>query len=289
MRWLLFAIAILFHSSSFARSYDDVMQSGFISIAVYRDFPPYSFLEDEIPRGIDIEIGRQIAAEMGLEPRWFWLTADENLEDDLRNGIWKGAILDSDKQVADIMLRVPYDREFAYAIDGYGQAKNERVVMFAPYHRESWRIVRDTAKTGTVRNLAIFRYEKIGVEIDSLPDFFLSGTLGGQLRENVVHFPTVFEALEAMSAGELGAVAGMKSQLEWGLSQQKAQFDISADGFEQLLRKEWDIGVAADSSYRQLSYAIEEILETMVRDGAIKKIFSAYQVNFQTPEFYSNN
>jgi polar amino acid transport system substrate-binding protein len=267
-----------------ARKYDDVIESKYIEFAVYRDFPPYSFLKDGKPAGIDVDIGKRIASDMGVEARWLWLTADENLDDDLRNAVWKGSVVD--RKVADVMLRVPYDREYAYAQDGYGLPRNDMVVMSSPYHKESWKLVRDINKTRKVRNLAIFQYQPIGVEIDSLPDFFLVGTLQGRLRENVHHYPTVFAAISDLKAGKLSAVAGMRSQLEWGLPNRSENLDIDDDGLESLGRKSWDIGIAIKDSYRQLGYAVDGVIVTMVKNGDMEKIFSSYGVSYEQPSMY---
>jgi len=277
---MAFAIANTAH----ARKHDDVIKSQYIEFAVYRDFPPYSFIKDGQPAGIDVEIGKHIASEMGVEPRWLWMTADETVDDDLRNAVWKGSVVD--RKVADVMLRVPYDREYSYAQDGYGLPRNDMVVMLAPYHKESWKLVRDISKTGKVRNLAIFQYQAIGVEIDSLPDFFLVGTLQGRLRENVHHYSTVFAALTDLKAGKLSAVAGMRSQLEWGLDNKPSNFDIDDDGLEALGHKSWDIGIAIKDSYRQLAYAVDAVISSMVENGEMEKIFSHYRVSYERPSMY---
>lgn len=277
---MAFAIANTAH----ARKYDDVIKSQYIEFAVYRDFPPYSFIKDGRPAGIDVEIGKHIASEMGVESRWLWMTADETVDDDLRNAVWKGSVVD--RKVADVMLRVPYDREYSYAQDGYGLPRNDMVVMLAPYHKESWKLVRDINKTGKVRNLAIFQYQAIGVEIDSLPDFFLVGTLQGRLRENVHHYSTVFAALTDLKAGKLSAVAGMRSQLEWGLDNKPSNFDIDDDGLEALGHKSWDIGIAIKDSYRQLAYAVDAVISSMVENGEMEKIFSHYRVSYERPSMY---
>ena len=39
-----------------ARSLDDIKDSGLIRIAVYTDYPPFSFIEIDNPTGIDINI-----------------------------------------------------------------------------------------------------------------------------------------------------------------------------------------------------------------------------------------
>lgn len=267
------------------RNLDEVVASGFIEIAVYRDFAPYSYLNAAgEPEGIDIEVGKLIARELGVEPHWFWLTADESVEDDLRNAVWRGSVFD--RKVADVMLRVPYDSEYSYAIDGYGLPKHEHVVMFGPYHAESWAIARDLAKTGDVRNLAIFRFQKIGVEIDSLPDLLLSGTFNGQLRDNVVHYASIFQALDALKSAELSAVAGMRSQLDWGLRDLPERYDVDDDGLQSVARLRWDIGAAVKQSHRQLAYAIEAVLDAAVRDGRLQALFAAAGIQYLQPAFF---
>lgn len=282
---LLYALLVLMTASfAHARTYDDVIASKYIEFAVYRDFAPYSFMQEGEPAGIDVELGKSIARELGLEARWLWLTADESVDDDLRNAIWKGSVIDRKK--ADVMLRVPYDREYSYAQDGYGLPRNDMVVMLAPYHKESWQLVRDLNKTGEVRNLAIFQYQAIGVELDSLPDFFLVGTYQGRLRENVHHYSTVFGALKDLNAGKLSAVAGMRSQLEWGLPNRPGNFDIDDDGLESLGRKTWDIGIAIKENYRQLGYAVNDVITAMIENGDMEKIFTQYRVSYHLPSTY---
>ena len=269
------------------RTLDDVLASGFIEIGVYRDFAPYSFEDaDGNAAGIDIAVGRLIAEGLGVEARWHWITADESVEDDLRNNVWKGSLFD--RAVADVMLRVPYDREYSYAIDGYGLPKHENVVMFGPYHAESWAIARDLEKTGEVRNLALFRFQKIGVEVDSLPDLFLSGAYGGQLRANLVHHARIADAVGELENGAVSAVAGMRSQLEWYLRGRGSRYDVDDDGLQELARLRWDIGAAVKHTHRQLAYAIEEVLDAAVRDGRLRAVFETVGVTWLEPSLYTD-
>ena len=100
---ILFLICVALSSYANARSYEDIIESGQITIAVYNDYPPYSFLQDGEPAGVDIEIGKHIAKGLGVSVEWLWINADENLEDDLRNAIWKGHIIT--RQKADDVAR----------------------------------------------------------------------------------------------------------------------------------------------------------------------------------------
>lgn len=286
LRHALFTLAAMFIAAvdASARSYEDILESGYISVAIYRNFPPYSFEDSEgEPAGIDVDIARRIAKGMGLDIQWFWVTVDESLEDDLRNAIWKGATTDPDKRVADIMMRVPYDREYAYARDGYGLPKHERVVMFSPYHQESWLFARDLEQLGDVRTLAVFQYEKVGVEIETLPDFYLLSTLGGRLRNNVMHYMSIFDALDDLKLKKVAAVVGLDSQLRWWAKENGAQFDLSGDGLQTIAKRHWDIGIAADNRFRELTYVVGDEVTAAIADGTVAGIFAKYHLPFTQP------
>lgn len=269
-----------------ARSLEQIEESGYIEFAIYRDFPPYSFVSDGAPAGVDVELGKAIAAELGLEPRWFWLTADETVDDDLRNAVWKGSVIE--RRVADVMLRVPYDRQYSYAIDGYGLPRHDRVVMLAPYQTESWVMARDLNKTAKVRNLAIFQHQPIGVELDSLPDFFLTGFLAGRLRDNVRHYLRIDQALSDLLAGQLSAVAGMRSQLEWGLRTRPDYIDIDSDGLEAMGRLSWDIGIAIRHDFRPLGYRLQGIIADLVSSGAMAEMMAGQGLSYTAPSYYDS-
>jgi polar amino acid transport system substrate-binding protein len=281
---VLLLVSGLCLQSAEAREYDEVIDSGYIDIAVYNDFPPYSFKQGGQPAGIDIEVGKLIAEKLGVEARWFWINPDETLDDDLRNAVWKGHILT--RKVADLMMRVPYDPEYSRLMDGYGKLKNDMVVMFGPYHHERWWIARDKNKTGEIRTLANFQYLPIGVEIDTLPDFFLTGVWGGRLRPQVRHYDTINSALKDLQTGKLAAVVGTRSQLDWGLKDADKNIDLSSDGLSGINHQDWDIGMAVRTNFRQLGYAIGDIVNELVQQGQLKKVFDHYQLNYQKPSTY---
>ena len=114
-----------------ARSLDDIKDSGLIRIAVYTDYPPFSFIENDNPTGIDIDIAREIASALGVELELIWMTPGETTEDDFRNYLWKGHIIHRIK--ADVMMRAPYDPSFSQKRDDVGLLVNELVHMFAHF------------------------------------------------------------------------------------------------------------------------------------------------------------
>ena len=175
-----------------------IRQRGRLRFAVYNDFPPYSMAGG---KGIDADLARALAAKLGLAPEVVGFNADEDMNDDLRNMVWKGHYLGT--QPADVMMHVPVDPYLAKA--------NDKVRIFGAYHREALALarrpeqVRQAPSGSAAVALEVFTREKVGVETASLADAFLLGVLNGRLRENVVHFKTVGEAAQAALEGKLAA------------------------------------------------------------------------------------
>ncbi|QHJ09915.1 Membrane-bound lytic murein transglycosylase F [Paraglaciecola mesophila] len=284
---ILWAVCALFlWETCLARPFDDIVQTKFITVAVYRDFAPFSFQENGKDLGIDVEIAKHIAQQLGVELKLKWATADESVEDDLRNNIWKGHFLD--RTVADLMLRVPYDKKYSLKRDDIGELVNGQVHMFAPYHVESWQIVFDQTAIESVPTIAVFQYHDIGVENDSVPQFYLMSAFAGRMRERSKQFVTIPLAIQAMQAKEVDAVMGMRSQISYFHSQLDSErYPLAQNGFPNIGKQKWDIGMAVKADYRQLGYAIGDIVEQMTKDGTMRKIFEDYQITYETPEYYS--
>ncbi len=288
------AISLLACEQAFARIYDDVMASGYIRMGVYKDFPPYSFMQGDKPAGVDVEIAKRVAEAFDLELQLHWITPDENLEDDLRNNVWKGHYLDKDeenplamKHLADVMLRVPYDKQYAYKQDSLGYLINEMVVMKAPYQQERWQVAYDSKRLDAVRTVAVFQYEPIGVEVDSVPAFYFTSAMQGRMRNMTRHYTTPRDAFAAMQKGEVTAVMAMQSEIDWMLSKaDNPQYRLAENGFPTMGKQTWDIGIAIRQTDRQLGYAVEEVLDGMIRSGEMAEIFASYGLRYTKPEFY---
>lgn len=292
---LLLAMLVCLPLQSRARSIDDVRASGYLSVAVYRDFPPFAYEERGEAKGVDVEIARALAEGLGVALKLHWMIADETLDDDLRNHVWKGHYLARkedgpmlQRDVADVMLRVPYDREFAFKVDPDGRVINDLVHFFAPYQRESWALVYDGGRLESFENLAVFQYERVGVEIDSLPDYYLSGAFHGRLRGNVEHFPSLRLAMADMEGDGVPAVMGMQSQLQWGLAELGTQqrFRLADIPFPNLAKRHWDVGMAVKDSSRELAYRLEDVVTALVNSGQMAALYRHYGVDYAKPDRY---
>lgn len=253
------------------QSLDDIIDRGYIEIGVYTDFPPYSWVENGKPRGVDVEIGRLIAESIGVEPRFVSFAADENVDSDLRNNVWKGHYIGG--KVVNVMMRVPYNRELAI--------RNELVVMTGQYQNEKIAIAYDEAFYEDSKPVpAYFRYDKVGVENDSIADFYLSGIGNGVMLPNLIRYRTPAEAMDALRAGKVRAVMGARAQLEWGAGNGVAVHEPALTG---LSVGEWTIGIAVRMNWRALGYAADDAIRAAVEDGTMAKIFADHGLSWSPP------
>ena len=254
-------------------SLDDIQDRGWILIAVYEDFPPYSFRKDGKLVGVDIDLGRLIAEDLGVEARFYETAAGENVDADLRNNVWKGKIVGG--RVANLMMHVPYNRELV--------CRNEQVVLGGHYYNETIAIAylkEQYPDGGPVP--AYFRYDTVGVENDTLADFYLSGIGGGQLIPNMKRYRTIEEAMAGLDAGEVKAVMGPLGQLEHGRTEKIA---IHSPPLVGLALGEWTLSVAVNFRWRPLSYTIEDAIVAAVQDGRMRSIFKKYGLTWTPPKW----
>ncbi|MBJ7414156.1 MAG: transporter substrate-binding domain-containing protein [Niveispirillum sp.] len=277
-RQLLAMVATLPLAAGFSRfaaaaPLDLVMQKGTLRIAVYRDNPPWSWRREGVLVGIDVDLGRALAERLCVKPDFMELTADENMDDDLRNAVWKGSILG--EPVADVMMHVPYDREFGL--------RNDMAVLTGPYHRESFALACDPARTDCRGSMADMAGSKIAVETDSVPDFYLTGAFGGRLRGDVVHHLSAAAAMADLIRGQAGAAMATLAQVELGQKASGRKLVVRRGPFPGLSKQGWDIGIAVKTDSRDLGYKLEDVIAGLMADGAIAGIFSAYGITHVPP------
>jgi ABC-type amino acid transport substrate-binding protein len=254
------------------RDLDEIVEQGHMLFAVYEDYPPYSWEESGTPRGVDIDIARLIAGDLGVEARFNFVAAGENLDADLRNNIWKGALIGG--RVSNVMMRIPYDSAF--------KCRVEQVAFTGQYAGESIAIAYSKAEYPEEKPVpAYFRFDLVGVENDSISDFYLSSLVGGQLRANMRRFPSTGAAMEALDAGEVKAVMGPLAELEHGLTDKSAVHQPPLAGFAV---SRWTLGVAVNFRYRPLAYAVDDAIYAALQDGRIAAIYESYGLTHSAPE-----
>ncbi|HXQ99396.1 MAG TPA: transporter substrate-binding domain-containing protein, partial [Pseudomonas sp.] len=107
-------------ASAQVRNFDSIIAAGVIKVAVYQDFPPYSFQVDGQSRGVDVDLATALAKALGVRLELMWAPPGEKLDDDLRDLIWRGNQLRG-QQLADLMMRVPYDKDYTQKRNDVGK------------------------------------------------------------------------------------------------------------------------------------------------------------------------
>lgn len=252
-----------------------VRELGILRIGLYADNRPWSWEAGGRPAGIDVDLAAAIAEGLGVRPEIALFTADEEIGDDLRNVVWRGGLLGFRR--CDLMLHVPFDMQLA--------AREDQVVFVAPYYREEFTALCSSQTRDCDMPPQRFVGSKVGAELDSIPDFYLTGGFGGILRGDVAHFPTGYEAAAAVHDGTVEMAVATRAQIEAamaGRADSKAKLRNSP--LPMMPSRGWDIGMAVKEDSRSLGFAVEDIVMEMAADGRMAAIFAKHGVAWQQPE-----
>ncbi|THK39201.1 transporter substrate-binding domain-containing protein [Ensifer sp. MPMI2T] len=255
------------------RSFDRVLEEGWIEFAIYEDFPPWSYEENGQARGIDVDIGHSIAEALGVEARFRLVQAGETLDADLLNYVWKGAAIGG--HVSDVMLHVPYDSEYACRI--------EQVTFTGQYATETIAIAydkRDYPEKGPTP--PFFRYDTVAVENDSIADFYLTSLLGPV--DKIRRYRSTALAMEGLASGETMAAMAPRAELEAAVaSQSSASLAVHEPALVGFARGKWTVGVGVNFQHKDLAYAVDDAIAAALANGRIAAIFRNWGVTFEPP------
>jgi ABC-type amino acid transport substrate-binding protein len=255
---------------------DEIVARGTITIGAYEDFAPYSYYENGEIKGTDVEIAKLIAEALKVKPDIKLRRADESVDADLRDYVWRGPVTGGD--VMNVFMHVPIDRDFAL--------RNDMVVMGGAYGQERTVLAWSKSRLGDIPTMTDFTEELISVQHGSIGDFYLKGIAGGAIVKNIVHKLKFEDAVQAMLDDESSAVMGAQGQLEFELQkagENRSKYGVSKTTPAGLQQGNWVYGFAVRTNYRDLYYAIEQILNDAVADGRIKAIYEKYGLTYNPP------
>ena len=270
-RALLLLAAVCAAPAASSRPLHDVQSGGILRVSVYRDYKPWSWEEDGKLKGVDVEIGAALAKALGVKADYFLVRADDSINDDLRNGVWKGTVLG--EQPGDVMLHVPNDPKI--------EADNDRVKLTAPYQMEGLALAVDPAKSDAAKDFALFEREKVAVDMQTLSDFILLSERDHRLIPNVVHVHGEAKAAEAFDEGKVVAFYGEAAMVE-SLAHQASRPVKIVYPYSRMART-WSVGGAVKADSIDLADAIDKVVADMAKSGEFKKIFASYGVSWRPP------
>ncbi|SCK05250.1 ABC transporter substrate-binding protein [Vogesella sp. LIG4] len=248
-----------------AASLDDIRATGTLKVAVYRDFPPFSFVQGGELVGIDVELARAIGKKLALPVSFMTITPADDVDGDLRNAVWKGHYLGGG--TADLMLHVPFDPELA--------RRNDNAVLFGAYYREqlAW------AGNKLPASVQQIDTQRVALENDSLGDLYLSALQGGRLRGQLQHYPDTSTACRAVADGRAEIAFGTRSELEWGLY--GSQVQLGQPQLPGVIKPSWEIGMATKESLHDLAWAVGDALTELRSSGELAAIFQHYHASYR--------
>jgi ABC-type amino acid transport substrate-binding protein len=243
-------------------------EAGILKVAVYNELAPFS----DKGQGIDADLGAALAAKLGLKLGLLPFNAGDDVNDDLRNMVWKGHYLGYGP--ADVMLHVPVDRMLMTA--------NPQVNIFAPYHVETVRLVRSARSIPDFESTDALAGKRIGVEKVSIAGMVMLGEGNGRFRDQVHIYPTAIEALQALKEGKLDAVLATRSEIESVLRGDPA-FPVQEVAFDRLPRSGWAIGMAVRKEQVELARKLQAAMNDMGASGELRRLFARYGVQVVKP------
>lgn len=265
---LLPLLLTLFMSAHARADWKKIEQSGHLKVALYNDFAPFS----DGGAGIDVDLASALAARLGLKLTALPFTAGEALDDDLRNMVWKGHYLGYGP--ADLMLHVPVDKRL--------MAQQDKVEIFAPYYRETVRLVRSKEAVPRYDGLDSMVGKDIGVEKVSIAAVLLLGEGDGKFRDHVRIYTTAVEALQDLKAGKLAGVLAHRSEIESVLGAD-SRFDMQQVQFQRLPPQGWVVGMAVRKDARDLAEALQKAAAELTASGEMARIFAKHGVQPVAP------
>ncbi|KQV88176.1 ABC transporter substrate-binding protein [Pelomonas sp. Root1237] len=241
-----------------------VRERGRLIVGLYEDMPPFHVKG----KGIDMELGQALAEALGVKFAPLAFNADENMNDDLRNMVWKGHYLGHGP--ADVLMHVPVDRPL---IEATPQAR-----IFGPYYRERVMLARRVDELPRLETLSQLGTRRVAVPGQTLAGWLMIGADGGAYREQLLtQFKDGCEAARALQRGEVAAAAGLASELETVLAGDAA-YRIEPLPSPRAPRDGWAAGMAVKRDATDLAQALQDALNQLVSQGRVAEIFTKYKV-----------
>lgn len=243
-------------------------------IVLYGDNAPFSWEDkDGAPKGIEVDLARAVAKELGLEAQILIRMAGESSDDDVRSNIWQGPRTGGPK--GDVMFHVPVDRAFV--------ARNQEAMISNPYFHERIVVAVHPDLIDPALGLEAFRSNKIAVRFSTAGHYLLAFANKGAYKTNVVPYFKFPDAVAAFTAREVPALMGTRSDIEAGLAGSGVEVKYFEPEFPSTLIGSWNVGTAVHVDGRDIGYSIGRILKKLTDSGEMAKIFESYGVTYTPP------
>ena len=241
-----------------------VRERGTLLVGIYEDMPPFH----QAGKGIDVDLAQALADALGVKMTLLPFHADDSMNDDLRNMVWRGHYLGYGP--ADVLMHVPVERALMDA--------NPRVTVLAPYYRERVMLARRVEQVPTLDAMSALAGQRIAVAGQTLAGWLLLGADGGAYRNQLsTQWKDGTECARALRRGEVTVAAGLASELESEL-RGDARFAIAPMPSPRAPRDGWADGLAVKRDATDLAQALQAAMTELGGSGRLGAIFASHNV-----------
>ena len=252
--WLgVSAVALLLAAPpALSRSLDDIKQRGVISVCAHPNALPFASRRGPV-RGIQIDLAQEIAARLGVALEVEWVT------------------LGSQYRAVDCDLVMD-------AIVDEGALQERNLKWSTPYQRSGVALALRGDRTEIERFEDLGPEARIGVQLGSVAQWLL-----GQKGLRAIPFGFEDEMVAALGAGEIDAAAATATSIGWYNHEHRGAELVIIHVVEHDPELVWDVAVGMRRSDRFLRREIDRIVEAMVSDGAVARVYADYGVEHRPP------
>jgi hypothetical protein len=197
--------------------------------------------------------------------------ADDNMNDDLRNMVWRGTVFGYGP--ADVLMHVPVEQRLMDA--------NPQVKVLAPYYRDRVMLARNLEKLPRMESMAALANQPIAVTGISLSGWLMLGADGGAYKNQMTtQWKDGAECAQALLRGEVTVAGGMASELE-SVLRGNPKFAIEPMPTPRAPRDGWAAGLAVKSDNVELAQALQAAMNQLSEQGKLREMFERHNVTWR--------
>jgi ABC-type amino acid transport substrate-binding protein len=234
-----------------ARTLAEVKSLGAISMCANADALPYASNKPEAP-GFQIEIGRAIAEGLGVPLNIEWILPRR-----------RANIVNCDMMLDSINDPVVH---------------RDRLRLSRPYQKSGLALGlgRDAEPIGDFRELK--KGQKIGAMVSSVASMVL-----GKAAKTTSPYAFQSDMVEDLAKGELYGAAVSMPTMSYYIRQHPESGLRLVNAFDSEPQLTWEVSVGLRKSDQALVDAVNEILEKLIADGSLTRIYANYGVEHRLP------
>jgi len=235
-----------------ARPLEAIQARGLLSLCAHPNAMPFASKRHD-PPGFQIELGRALAQQLGVELTVDWVTSGYQYR----------------RADCDIILDTILDPE----------AQEERNLRLSKaYHRSGVALAlrRDTNGVTAINDLV---GRRVGVQSGSIVQMLLS-----QRGVSAIPFGFEDDMIETLAKGEIDAAAISPLTIGYFNQSQPDKAVRLLDAFAAEPELNWHVGVGMRRSDRFLRRAIDKALGKLLADGSVRAIYARYGIEHRPPE-----